>query len=166
NDVCQRLRTVEPLAIEYDTISSTIYHHFDIVESSDLLDSGNRALLGRDLISQLGISFTNVAFKFKNKDLRSIDDSIIDQPYIPNVTPAGPPNQQEAFQKGIKRYLNENEQLNPHSFCNHPESIVHLPTPPSKFVHVRQYPLPYAMQPAIMKEINRLLDDGIIMPAP
>jgi hypothetical protein len=164
--VCSRLRTVEPLSIEYDSIDHTVIHHFDVLENSPLLKPGY-VLLGRDLIPRLGITmYSNLAHKFKNKDLKLPDDSIVDKAYIPNVSVAGTPKEQQAFHVALKPYLEANKNLNVHSFCNLPEAVVHLPTPPNQFAHVKQYPIAYAHVPKVMDEINRMLKDGVIVRAP
>lgn len=164
--VCNRLRTIEPLSIEYDSVDHTVSHHFDVLENSPLLKPGY-ILLGRDLIPRLGIKmYTNLAYKFKNKDLKLPDDSIVDKPYIPNVSVAGTPKEQQAFHVALKPYLEANKNLSPNSFCNLPGAVVHLPTPPNQFAHVKQYPIAYVHVPKVMEEINRMLKDGIITRAP
>jgi hypothetical protein len=160
-----RYQTLEPLAIEYDSVDHTVLHHFDVIENSSTL-SEQRVLLGRDLIPRLGVVlYTNLAYKFKSDSLQSVDDSIDDKAYIPNVTPAGSIKEQATFTHLIKPHLEANAKINSSSFCNLKEAVVYLRTPPGEFAHVRQYPIPYVYRDKVMDEINRMLKDGVIVPA-
>lgn len=160
-----RMRTVAPLQLLYDGIDSTINHHFDVVADSKAFDK-NQILIGRDLIPKLGITpFVNVAYKYKDKNLRIPDDSIQDQRYEPNISLAGTDHEQQCFHDFISPVLERNCALDPHSFCNLPEAVVHLNTPPHEYVHIKQYTIADKLLPQVSSEIQKLLDNGIVEPA-
>lgn len=160
-----RMRTVAPLQLLYDGIDSPITHYFDVVAESKAFGK-DQILIGRDLIPKLGITpFVNVAYKYKNKNLRIPDDSIKDQRYEPNVSPAGTDHEQQCFYDFISPSLERNRALDPHSFCNLPEAVVHLNTPPNEYVHIKQYPIADKLIPQVTSEIQKLLDNGIVEPA-
>lgn len=160
----QRQRTTQPLSIDYDGVEKTVSHKFDIVDNK-YMTSSNQILAGADLMLKLNMRLINVAHKYKDTS-KSVDDSIDDQAYVPNVTPFGTEKEQIAFNLALKPYIEANKALDKNSFCNIPESVLHLPTPPDYHVHVRQYPIAYKLQPKVMEVINDWVDSGIITRAP
>lgn len=64
----------------------------------------------------------------------------------------------------MEPYILANKKLDPTKLCNIKEAVLYLPTPPSFIAdNVRQYPIPYALQPRVMEIIESWLKDGIIM---
>lgn len=158
-----RNQTIHELSIDYDGIDKKVFHKFDIIDNKLL--TTNKILIGMDLLPKLSIQLINVAHKFKDT-IKAIDDSVEDQAYIPNVTPFGSPKEQRAFEIALNPYVEANKALNKNSFCNIPESVLHLPTPVGYHANVRQYPIPYKLQPKVMEVINDWVKDGIIVRAP
>ncbi|ORE02423.1 DNA/RNA polymerase [Rhizopus microsporus var. microsporus] len=69
------------------------------------------------------------------------------------------------FDKAIQPYIDANQQLDKNTLCNLPEAVLYLPTPDNYVANIRQYPIPYTLQPKVMEIINSWLEDGIIVPA-
>lgn len=157
-----RLQTVVPLNVEYDGVDRIIEHTFDVLDEN-VISHKDKILIGVDLLPKLSIHLNNVAVKFKGSTKE--DDSIDDKRYEPNVSPAGSEKEQEAFKRALKPYIDANMNIDSKSLCNLPEAVLHLPTSNNTVVNIRQYPIPYMLQPKVMEVINEWLKDGIIMPA-
>ncbi|KAG1320165.1 hypothetical protein G6F57_020028 [Rhizopus arrhizus] len=106
----------------------------------------------------------HVAVKHKSTE-KEIDDSIVDKAYEPNISRAGTDKEQKTFDLAIKSYVEANKKLNKNTLCNIKDAVLYLPTPENYVANVKQYPIPYSVQPKVMEIINSWLDDGIIVPA-
>jgi hypothetical protein len=138
-------------------------HKFGVIDNG-LLTNSSQILVGMDLMPKLSIHLVNVAHKYKeiNEVSTDIDEN---QAYMPNVTPYGSEKEQLAFSKAIQPYIERNKVLDKNTLCNLPESVLYLPTPEGYSVNVRQYPIPYQLQPKVMAVINKWLKEGIIVRA-
>ncbi|KAG1436697.1 hypothetical protein G6F56_013447 [Rhizopus delemar] len=90
----------------------------------------------------------NVAVKHKNT-LKDADDSVSDKAYEPNVSRAGSEKEQKVFDIAISPYVKANQNLDKHALCNISDAVLHLPTPPNYVANIKQYPIPYTIQPKI-----------------
>ncbi|KAG1458662.1 hypothetical protein G6F46_006076 [Rhizopus delemar] len=70
-----------------------------------------------------------------------------------------------AFDLAIKPYIVANQRLNKNLLCNITEVVLYLPTPPKYVANIKQYSIPYTLQPKVMEIINNWIEDGIIVPA-
>ena len=63
----------------------------------------------------------------------------------------------------LRKYVDENQKIDVQSFCNIPESIVHLPTPPGKVAYRKQYPIADSMMHVVDDAIAKWLSEGTIV---
>ncbi|EIE84118.1 hypothetical protein RO3G_08828 [Rhizopus delemar RA 99-880] len=124
----------------------------------------NVSVVNKKLANDNNIEFNTVsAVKHKSTE-KEIDDSIVDKAYEPNISRAGTDKEQKTFDLAIKSYIEANKKLNKNTLCNMEDAVLHLPTPESYAANVKQYPIPYSVQPKVIEIINSWLDDGIIAP--
>ncbi|KAG1501220.1 hypothetical protein G6F52_012478 [Rhizopus delemar] len=157
------MQTTHFVNVEYDNVDSVIKHKFDVIDDT-ILSYDNKILIGIDLLPKLSIHLMNVAVKHKSTE-KEKDDSIVDKAYEPNISRAGTDKEQKVFDLAIKPYIVANQQLNKNSLCNIPDAVLYLPTPPNYVANIKQYPIPYTLQPKVMEIINNWIEDGIIVPA-
>jgi hypothetical protein len=67
--------------------------------------------------------------------------------------------------KSIQPLIDLNQQIPKGKFCNNPESMVSLETPPGETAFRRPYPVPLIYHKVVDEQIKEWLDDGIIKPA-
>ncbi|KAG1175326.1 hypothetical protein G6F36_011112 [Rhizopus arrhizus] len=158
-----RMQTTHFVNVEYDNVDSVIKHKFDVIDDT-ILSYDNKILIGIDLLPKLSIHLMNVAVKHKSTE-KEKDGSIVDKAYEPNISRAGTDKEQKVFDLAIKPYIVANQQLNKNSLCNIPDAVLYLPTPPNYVANIKQYPIPYTLQPKVMEIINNWIEDGIIVPA-
>ena len=99
-------------------------------------------LLGLDFTKSLNLISLNV------KEASSIKPSPVD------------------FYPSIESALQCNIQIPPGQFCSHPDAVISLPTGSSAPIFRRPYPVPFRLQPAVDKQVDAWLRDGIIAKAP
>ncbi|KAJ8651514.1 hypothetical protein O0I10_012927 [Lichtheimia ornata] len=161
NDVVKRVGITEPLQLQYNNRQFT--HRFEVMD----LEQYN-LILGFDILPKLGISLQGVAVKWDDQQDDVQDPSVHDayKKLVPNASPFGTPDEQAQFTQAIKPLLDANTRIPKWSFCNIPESIIHLDlTQQGVTSYQRQYTLPYALRPEIDATIQKWLDDGVIVRA-
>ncbi|KAG1048391.1 hypothetical protein G6F43_009214 [Rhizopus delemar] len=157
-----RMQITHFVNVEYDNVDHVLPHKFDVIDDN-ILSYENKILIGIVLLPKLSIHLMNIAVKHKSTE-KEIDDSIIDKAYEPNISRAGTDKEQKTFDLAIKSYIEANKKLNKNTLCNMEDAVLHLPTPESYAANVKQYPIPYSVQPKVIEIINSWLDDGIIAP--
>jgi len=133
-------------------------HSFEILE----LDDGIDVILGRDIFPFIGVTLNGVAVNWDDNKI-VYDDSIDDSEYQPNVSYAGTEHEHKTLIYSLQKYIDENQKIDVRSFCNIPESVVHLPTPPGKVAYRKQYPIADSMMSVVDESIAKWLLEGTII---
>ena len=158
----KRIGMTEPLELRYN--QRTFTHQFEVMDMEQ-----HNVILGYDLLPKLGIALLGVAAQWDDQlDSQASDPSVYDayKRLKPNDSPIGNLAQQQAFHKAIKPFLTANANIPKTSFCTIPESVIDLSSVGSNTSYQRQYPLPFSARPIIDAQIQKWLDDGVIVTAP
>jgi hypothetical protein len=152
-----------PILITFNDV--TISHAFQVTDLSNDID----CLIADDLMETFNIEVTNLPISWPNSHLKSPPENHnIDNPPVPNESPAGTPKEREDFLNVILPLAAKNEKIPLTSFCTLPISQVRLETPnmPTDRTNHRQYPIAVKLQPIVDKAIDKWLAEGTIAPAP
>ena len=157
----QRYGQVHNMQLTYR--GRTYIHTFEVLPLSE----NTTMTIGLDLMSKLGISIHGLATKWDD-DTRTptvSNETYKDVP-TPNESPAGTDDEHKEFLNAIQPYLQENAAISKDTFCNVPQSVVKLETPPGVTSYRPQYTLPEAAMGEVKKQIQEWLADGVIEIAP
>lgn len=158
----KRMGITAPLELRYNQRSFTYQFEVMDLEQHDVI-------LGYDILPKLGIALIGVAAQWDDQiDSQASDPSVHDsyKRLKPNNSPVGSAEQQCMFHNAIEPYLQANAKIPKTSFCNIPESVIDLSSVGSNTSYQRQYPLPFSARPVIDAQIQKWLDDGVIVHAP
>ncbi|SAL94830.1 hypothetical protein, partial, partial [Absidia glauca] len=156
------LGKTDPMQVQFNNV--TLTHQFEVLELEDGID----CFIGEDLISLFNITITNVPHQWPDqKHEPTKENHNIDNPPIPNQSPAGTTTEHQAFITAIQPYTDLNQRIPKSSFCPLDISIIRLPTPtmPSDRTNHRQYPIPIKLQPLVDEAVATWLEDETIIPA-
>jgi transposase InsO family protein len=152
-----------PILIEFNNKKKL--HTFEILDLADGVD----CYIGNDLFDYFGITISNLLYAWPNHDLRAKHDNHkIDDPPIPNDSPAGTPEERQLFLEKIKPFTELNRQIPVTSFCPLDISIVRLDTPTltTERTNHRQYPIANSLVHVVDEAVAQWLKDGTITDAP
>ncbi|KAG2199877.1 hypothetical protein INT45_011892 [Circinella minor] len=118
-----------------------------------------------DIFSTLNIGLTGLSLShFNIQDSNNpFPPAPADPISKPNNSPYGTEVEREAMKAMLDPLLKENANIDmKNTYCNLPGAVIHLNTKPGCIAFKKQYPLPYAYETAVRKQINTWLDEGVI----
>ena len=145
--------------------NTTLLHKFEIF---DFFKSENckhvPALIGLDLCHKLGIGMTGLALTHLDlKQNNPFPPAPADPISKPNNSPYGTPVERDAMKAILNPLLKENANIDmKNTYGNLPGAIIHLNTKPGCIAFKKQYPLPFAYEDAVRKQIKTWLEEGVI----
>ncbi|KAJ8651866.1 hypothetical protein O0I10_012559 [Lichtheimia ornata] len=154
-----RIGITDPLNVVYN--GRSYQHRFEVMN----LARKHPMSIGWDLMHKMGIGYVGLATSW-TKPMQSEDKELDDSPFEPNASPAGSPEEMQAFMDAIQPILNENANIRPGTFCNIPESIITLDTPKDAKCYRRQYEFPLTRQQLVEDTVADWLKEGIITEVP
>ena len=127
----------------------------------------HQVILGRELISKLGITIGNLPANFPRHTQLPSDASNQNFEWKPPSAYAQPISDSEAhtLEQELKEPLLLNKQTS-NKFCNVPEALVHLDTGAAKASFVKQYRIPHQLLSVYEETVGNWLKKGIITQAP
>lgn len=154
-----RIGVTEPLTVSYN--GKTFKRSFEVMN----LARKHPISLGWDFMPTLGIGYVGLATAWTEPE-QSEEDDVKDAPFEPNDSPAGSPQEMQRFMSAIQPVLNDNANIKPGTFCNIPQSVIELNTPPDAKGYRRQYEFPIARRQIVEDTVNEWLKEGIITEVP
>ncbi|KAF7720674.1 hypothetical protein EC973_006544 [Apophysomyces ossiformis] len=130
------------------------------------LSLGTRISIGLDLMPKLGLGITGIAASWDDQMEKNSKDSIINDIFKPNDSPAGTTAKRHVFFQAIQPSLHGNANIPSSSFCTIPESIICLDTPEGLTSYRRQYNLPVVYESKVQEAVDTWLKEGTIERAP
>ncbi|KAI7884993.1 uncharacterized protein EV154DRAFT_567822 [Mucor mucedo] len=145
--------------------NKTFAHTFEIF---DFYKTDNNkhipALIGVDLFHQLRIGLTGLALShFDLQNNNPFPPSPADPISKPNSSPYGAKVERDSMMKVLNPLLMTNSKIDMKStYCNLPGAVINLNTKPGCISFKKQYPLPFAYEAAVRKQISTRLNEGVI----
>ena len=163
-----RIGYTDPLTITYVN-NIKFQHPFEVVEFKDIYKTQFDVLLGKDILSRLGVGLTGVAYRYADDPV--IEDMQFenlnfdsDNKYDPENSDYGTPEERKVLMNMIQGSIDKNNAIKLGSFCNVPESIVKIPIKKNATnCYTRQYPLAKSYYPVIKEQLNEWLDHGLVV---
>ncbi|KAI7864874.1 uncharacterized protein EV154DRAFT_584816 [Mucor mucedo] len=162
NNFCDRKGNVS-INIFYN--NKAFIHKFEIF---DFFKTHNNrhipALIGMDLFHQLRIGITGLAIShFDLQNNNPFPPSPVDPISKPNNSPFGTQVERDIMLSVLNPLLQNNAKIDmKNTFCNLPGAVIHLNTKPGCIAFKKQYPLPFAYEDAVRKQITTWLNEGVI----
>lgn len=136
----------------------SIQHDFEVLPSLS-----PRVLIGRDLMTRLGISITGLPVQWPDEPQRSglmdHDDTKLVRDTQQGWVPLDP-NSREMILEAIRPEIETNSATQ--WFCTHPSAVIPIDTGDHQPVYHRPYEVPHALKPLVTEKIQDLLRRGII----
>lgn len=146
----------------HQDVESGIQHRFFLHQMPRSLETrGVKVILGRDLMSKLGISISGLPSPLDDTDHK--EESPPEETKPPLVDTSGPPHPL-ADHPRFKEALARNQAIPKDSFCELPEAVVKLDTGDAPATFVRQYPVAHNLQPVVDEQIDKWSKNGKIRP--
>lgn len=151
-----RKRSKKPLHLECGTTKIEVKLH--VLPLPD----DTSFILGRDLLSTLGIGITNVPIFFPDEHPKESDECrICDEHQIARLTTE---DQDPHFFKEVSNEVCENEALDPRIPCKLPRGGYKLNVKPnSPFIFRRQYKLAPCKQEALDQTVAKWIESGVVV---
>ena len=129
--------------------------------------NGLHVIIGMDLITQFGITISNLAMDWdddNNYEIPCIDPN----PYIPNNQPFGTESERNRLFAEVNPLLEANKQIDPKAHCTLPGSTLrlHVRKDHEHKMYRAQWPLEEKVKPVVKAQINKWLENGVIERAP
>ena len=129
--------------------------------------NGLHVIIGMDLITQFGITISNLAIDWdddNNYEIPCIDPN----PYIPNNQPFGTESERLRLLAEVNPLLEANKQIDPKAHCTLPGSTLklHVRKDHEHKMYRAQWPLEEKVKPIVKAQIAKWLENGVIERAP
>jgi transposase InsO family protein len=161
-----RIGITEPALLTCGRHSVT--HQFEVQPLSE----GPLVVIGQDLFDTLGFSLGGLPVRETSSEVvqeAPVEDT---KPSLIPDSPISPQKQAEleeiraAILKALQPTISANQSIPKNSFCNIPESVVELNTPPGQTTWRRQYPIPNKLESLVDEAVEEWAQNGTIIPAP
>jgi hypothetical protein len=166
----KRIGQTEPMSVRYRD-DLRFKHAFEVVEFNDVMSTSFDVLLGRDILSKMGVYLANVAYKWpkeesNKEDLQFENVNYDDKNEInPEDADYGNPDERSTYMDAIKNALTCNTNIKSNAVCTMKESQVNIKLKSDANCYVRQYPLTTKAHAEIEKQLQGWLKDGIVAEA-
>jgi hypothetical protein len=165
---CQRDNVVERMGSTVEKIKLT-YNSRVCNANLEVFDifNGLHVVIGMDLITQFGITISNIAMDWdddNNLEIPPIDP----EPYVPNNQPYGTDEERAKLLSEVMPLLTANEQIDPKAHCTLPDSVfeLHVLKEERHKLFRPQWPLEEKVKPVVKAQIAKWLENGVIERAP
>ena len=146
------------------TQSATVLVNHNFSHDFVVLDIRHDCIIGRDLMSRLGIGLTNLPSPVPASSLPppvlDIPPPLPEESFFKDETEIAP------FMEKVKPALDRNASIPPDSVCSISNSEVRLPIPMEKAKFVRQYRIPEAFRHLVDLQVQKWKSKGVVVPAP
>lgn len=162
DNVVERIgSTVEKITLTYN--SRVCEAHLEVFD----IFSGLHVVIGMDLITQFGITISNLAMDWdddNNFEIPPIDPT----PYVPNNQPYGTDKERAKLLAEVMPLLEANKQIDPKAHCTLPGSTLklHVLKDQRHKIFRAQWPLEEKVKPVAKAQIAKWLKNGVIERAP
>lgn len=147
-----------------------VNHTFEVFDIFTTLNNANiPCLVGMDLMSKLNIGITGLVLShFDIEQSTPFPPTSIDPASLkPNDSPYGTPSDRLLMEETLNHLFKENSEIDiKNTYCNLPGAVVSLRTKPGCVAFKKQYPQPLAYKEAVLAQITKWSDEGVIEPAP
>lgn len=162
NNVVKRMGcTDEKIKLTYN--SRVCYANLEVFD----IFNGLHVIIGMDLITQFGITISNIAMDWdddNNYEIPCIDPN----PYVPNKQPFGTEEERKKLLAEVTPLLEANKRIDPKSHCTLPGSTLrlHILEDKKHKMYRAQWPLEEKVKPVVKEQIAKWLENGVIERAP
>ena len=120
-------------------------------------------LFGLDILPKLNIGMTGLVSSWSDSTGPALPSPIDPEDIKPNESPFGLPSERQLMMSKLKPLLDANANIDlKTTYCDLPDSIVHLDTIPGKVAYRKQYPQPEAYRTAVLAQIDTWQKEGVI----
>ena len=170
NTTIKRIGTckISTVTCNNNTISNRTFEVMNLTDDYDLS-------IGTDFMSSFGIAIAGLPISFKDSNPKSLlersrkysnDSELLTEIERENAasenSPAGTTLEYTDALAFIQPFIDNNQNIPNGTFCNLPESVVSIETPPGKTGYRRPYPVPLVYHDIVDKQIATWLEEKFI----